>query len=228
MPSRPRRGATYDFQMTRPASIALVACSLGLCACGSKAKSTSVGSTSSPQPIAASAPTTSTATSGQTPASPATSGGTKASTTHTATEPAFTSQPSSSEASSSAAAIVRAHGFTPVNTSDYHPSQTLRVLVGTRTGSGDGYIQSAFFFVDGRYIGTDSSAPSAALKVVSQSDTEVTLAYTLYRPADALCCARGGEAHVRFQLNNGKLVALDPIPPVGSSRGGEFEGKGRR
>ena len=74
----------------------------------------------------------------------------------------------------------------PKDTSDYHPGQTLRVLVGTRTGSGDGYGQQAFFFVDGRYIGTDTKDPSAHVKVTSQSDTEVTLAYPLPRPRPAV------------------------------------------
>jgi hypothetical protein len=115
-----------------------------------------------------------------------------------------------------------------VNTSDYHSSQTLRVLVGRRAAAGDGYSQSAFFFVNERYIGTDAIQPSATLRVVSQGDTEVTLAYPLYRRGDAMCCPGAGEAQVRFQLNNGKLVALDPIPPVNSGSGGEFAGKGRR
>ena len=55
---------------------------------------------------------------------------------------------------------MRAHGYTPNNTAEYHPTQTLRVLVGTRTGSGDGYGQQAFFFVNGRYIGTDARNPA--------------------------------------------------------------------
>jgi hypothetical protein len=93
------------------------------------------------------------------------------------------------------------------------------VLVGTNAGSGDGYDQRAFFFLDGKYIGTDSSQPSAGIHVVSQSDTEITLAYTLYRPHDSLCCPGGGQARVRFQLNNGKLTPLDPIPPINSTTG---------
>jgi hypothetical protein len=121
---------------------------------------------------------------------------------------------------SQALATVKAHGYTAPHTSDYHPDQTLRVLVATRTGSNDGYAQQAFFFVGGRYIGTDTSTPSAGIEVVGQGDTEVTLAYRLYRPNDPLCCARGGQAKVRFQLNNGRLVALDPIPPVSSSTSG--------
>ncbi len=115
--------------------------------------------------------------------------------------------------------MVLAHGYTPDATSDYHPTQTLRVLLGTRTGSADGYNQRAFFFLDGRYIGTDASQPSASLSVVSQSDTEVALAYALYRSHDAFCCPSGGHAVVHFQLNNGKLVPLEAIPPVSSSSG---------
>jgi hypothetical protein len=87
------------------------------------------------------------------------------------------------------------------------------------SASGDGYGQQAFFFVNGRYIGTDASQPSATLRVVSQSDTEVTLSYPLYRKGDALCCPGGGQTKVRFQLNNGKLTALDPIPPLSRKAG---------
>jgi hypothetical protein len=118
-----------------------------------------------------------------------------------------------------ALAVVRAHGYTAEDTADYHSNQTLRVLIGTGSHSNDGYDKQAFFFVDGRYLGTDSSRPSAQIGIVSQSDTEVTLAYRLYRPNDPLCCPGGGTAHVRFQLNNGRLVPLDPIPPLSSSTG---------
>jgi hypothetical protein len=52
--------------------------------------------------------------------------------------------------------------------------------------------------------------------VVSQGDTEVTLAYPLYRNGDPLCCPGGGQALVPFQLNNGKLAPLEPIPPSSS------------
>jgi hypothetical protein len=115
--------------------------------------------------------------------------------------------------------VLRARGFTPTNTSDYHPQQALEVLVGMHIGSGDGYGQQAFFFVNGRYIGTDASRPSATLRVVSQGDTEVTLAYPLYRSGEPLCCPSGGQARVHFQLNNGKLTPLDPIPPLSSKTG---------
>ena len=135
-------------------------------------------------------------------------------TTRSAPEPAFTQEKPASESEAAAAALIRSKGFTPNNSSEYHSNQALRVLVATRTGSGDGYGQQAFFFVNGRYIGTDTKDPSAKLRVVSQSDTEVTVAYPLYRRNDALCCPGGGQATVRFQLNNGRLTPLDPIPSL--------------
>jgi LppP/LprE lipoprotein len=161
-------------------------------------------------------------TAGQTASTPTTTKtesrqSTPAQSTRTATAPAFTKETSGGEGVDQAVAVVKAHGYTPDDTATYHHNQTLQVLVATRTGSADGYAQQAFFFVDGRYLGTDTSTPSAGIKLVSQGDTEATLAYRLYRPGDPLCCARGGEATVRFALNNGRLVPLNPIPPANSS-----------
>jgi hypothetical protein len=221
--------------MTRPpiaasAVLALAACAAVLGGCGSsQTKTVSVAGapaiTTSSTP--ASTATQSTATTTTAPATTSTTtpptstaGGTAApGPTHTAPEPEFTQQESHAEGVSEAAAVLKASGYTPAETSQYHANQTLRVLVGTKPGSGDGYDQQAFFFVGGRYIGTDTKEPSASVKVLSQSDTEVTLAYPLYRSGDALASPSGGVATVHFQLNNGKLVALNPIPPANSSAG---------
>lgn len=166
--------------------------------------------------------TTSTATTPttSTPAQTTTNGGTSApTTTRTAPEPAFAQQETHAEGIDAAAALVRARGYTPNDTSEYHPDQTLRVLVGTRTGSQEGFGQQAFFFVGGRYIGTDTKEPSATVKVAAQSDTEVTLSYELYRPGDSLSSPSGGQATVHFQLNNGKLTPVGKIPPASSTSG---------
>ncbi|HTB71215.1 MAG TPA: LppP/LprE family lipoprotein [Solirubrobacteraceae bacterium] len=196
-------------------------CAAALSACGSGTKTVTVSSappvsqttaTTTPTSAKTTSTATGTTTTSTTPASGA-SGGT---TTRSAPEPAFTKQEASVEGASGAAAVVRAHGYTPNNTSEYHADQALRVLVGTRTGSSDGYAQQAFFFVNGRYLGTDTKAPSATVKVVSQADTEVTLSYALYRKGDPLSSPSGGEAHVTFQLNNGKLTPLGAIPPASS------------
>jgi LppP/LprE lipoprotein len=196
----------------------VVAASLAFAACGSGTKTVSVSGEAASHPATgASAPrTTSQPASTSTTPAPTT---TRSATTRTAPEPAFTEHERSNPALGKAAALLREKGFTPTNTADFHPGQALEVLVGVRAGSGDGYGQQAFFFVNGRYIGTDTSQPSAALLVLSQSDTEVTLSYPLYRHSDPLCCPGGGHASVRFQLNNGKLTPLDAIPPVSSKNG---------
>ncbi len=53
--------------------------------------------------------------------------------------------------------------------------------------------------------------------MLSQSDTEVTLAYPLYRQGDSMSSPSGGQAQVRFQLDNGKLVALQAIPSASAT-----------
>jgi LppP/LprE lipoprotein len=164
--------------------------------------------------------TTPTTTTSTTPAPTSTDGGTAApGATHTAPEPEFAQQEAHGEGASEAVGVLKARGYTPVEPAQYHANQTLRVLVGASTGSSDGYGQQAFFFVAGRYIGTDTKEPSATVKVIAQSDTEVTLGYPLYRQGDPLSSPSGGQATVHFQLNNGKLVALDPIPPASSTTG---------
>jgi hypothetical protein len=196
-----------------------------LAGCGGGTRTVSVASappavqttsTSTTQPGTTTTPAgTSTSTPTSTGPAPGTNGGTSSpSTTRTAPAPAFTgagasANGSTAEGLSAAEAIVRAKGFTVSAASDYHPDQTLRVLVGTRAGAAEGNGQQAFFFVDGRYIGTDAKQPSAQVHVVSQGDTEVTLAYAL---------AGGGQATVRFQLNNGKLAPLGEIPSASARK----------
>jgi hypothetical protein len=201
----------------RAALCATCALALALSGCGGSTKTVTVAST----PAASAGGTTTATTPAKTPPATVPSTGTTGptGTTRTAPEPAFTEPEAKAEGASAAAAVLRSRGYTPNDTAEYHPSQTLRVLLGTRTGSGDGYGQQAFFFLDGRYLGTDAKDPSAQLKVVSQGDTEVAIAYPLYRHSDPLCCPGGGQRVVHFALNNGKLTALDPIPPASSTSG---------
>jgi hypothetical protein len=209
-----------------PAPLLGVALAALLAGCGGGTKTVDAstplpeGTTSTSAPrtsTTTSATATSTTPTSATTAPPSESGGTASpSTTRTATAPAFThgggtgtttTGGEGGEGLSAAEAVVQAKGFTVASPSDYHSNQTLRVLVGARTGSAEGNGQQAFFFVDGRYIGTDAKQPSAQIHVVSQGDTEVALAYAL---------SSGGQTTVRFQLNNGKLVPLDSIPSANS------------
>ena len=219
-PRRVRARDEYDGAMrsTLISLLAAAAVVLGalLAGCGGGTKTATVSGAPSVTQTGASTPTATTTTPrSKTPAGAEHATG----TTRSAPEPAFAQEKTHGEGASAAAALVRTKGFTPNDMSQYHSNQALRVLVGTRTGSGDGYGQQAFFFVNGHYIGTDAKDQSATLRVASQSDTEVALAYPLYRKNDPLCCPGGGQATVRFQLNNGRLTALDRIPPVQRTAG---------
>lgn len=201
---------------------AALTAAIALSACGSSATTTAsslrtVQARSSSQPVGGAQHTTPTPSASAPQAVPRSVQPSGVPGRRSAPAPAFTQQSSSSEGLAGALRVLGGYGFTASDTSTYNPGHTLRVLVGKRTGSSDGYSQQAFFFEGERYLGTDASASSAAIKLVSEGDTEVTLAYSLYRPSDSLCCPSGGEAKVRFQLDNGQLQALDPIPPASST-----------
>jgi hypothetical protein len=111
-----------------------------------------------------------------------------------------------------AEATVSAKGYTPSVTYSYKPSSTLGVILGMRA-PGD---ERAFFFVNGRFIGTDTSDPSAGLTVTGQSDTSATISYLLFKPGDKLCCP-SSHATVTYALDNGKLEPQGPIPSSSST-----------
>jgi hypothetical protein len=109
-------------------------------------------------------------------------------------------------------AKVESLGYTRVDRSTYRASQPVAVLVAAQGGAADAGLQHAFFFADGRYIGTDARAPSAHIRVSSQTGSTVTLSYDLWRRDDPQCCPTAGSVTVRFRWAQGSLVPLDPIP----------------
>jgi hypothetical protein len=106
-----------------------------------------------------------------------------------------------------ATALIRKKGWTPTVTFGYSPKRTLSVILASKST----YVMQAFFFVNGKYIGTDTSDPSAAISLNSQDDTSATLSYSVYDPGTPL---KSPDAliPVRFVLDNGKLVPADTIP----------------
>jgi LppP/LprE lipoprotein len=116
---------------------------------------------------------------------------------------------------------VAAAGYQVVDPGTYRSDYSLHVLIGA---AGDGSAvprhQQAFFFAsDGRLLGQDAPLPSASLLVLGQGPSTVALAYQLYAPGDADCCATLGKAAVRFRLDRGRqLLRLDPLPPDAARR----------
>lgn len=111
-----------------------------------------------------------------------------------------------------AVTVVKRHGYTPDTTRWWIGSRGLNAIVATATRSGDGYAHRAFFFQNGRYLGTDAGLPSRQIIQLWGDGETVALLYVLYRPSDPNCCPTGGGAIVRFHWNGRRLVALDRIP----------------
>jgi hypothetical protein len=188
---------------------ALLACAGLLTGCGSGSTQTvSVANTeASAPPITTTTTSSSATTTSTTTQSTTTSTVTSSSSDSTRTQsgPAFAQTTTSDDLATGVSSALAAHGYTPTGASDFNPQNTLQVVVGNRTG---GTGEKAFFFVNGSYIGTDTSAASQSVSVVASSDTEVTLGYALVHPDGS----PAGTVDVRYALNNGTLGPLDPIP----------------
>jgi hypothetical protein len=202
---------------------ALAALLPALAGCGSSSTPQTVTVTAPPPSSTATTGTTTTATTPQrttgagTPATP--SGGTRApSQTRRSPAPAFTRTTGGTQAGGdlgAAETTLARLGATAVSTSTYDANQTLRVLIGVRRNT---TFQQAFFFDGTRYLGTDAKASSGKIAVTAHGDTDVTLSYGIYGAGDRDCCPSGTPRTVRFELDGGHLVALDPIPDTALRR----------
>jgi hypothetical protein len=135
-----------------------------------------------------------------------------ATTTETGTGTPPTVAAAANPPAAEAVADVEAKGYAVQDTAGYAPQQRLSVLVGVLRSSADGTAQKAFFFADGAPIGTDTAEPSAAIRVVSQSDDTIGLRYALYDKRDPQCCPTAGDAIVSYHWDGQSLQPLQTIP----------------
>lgn len=130
-------------------------------------------------------------------------------------EPASQS-PSPATAEAAAGKYIQSRGYTPDAAGSWQATDTLNAVTATKAGSSaDGAPQLAFFFVDGRPIGTDTLQPSAGISLLWSTDNTIALQYRLYNPDDPQCCP-SHSATVRYHWTGSELVPLDPIPPYNS------------
>jgi serine/threonine protein kinase len=114
---------------------------------------------------------------------------------------------------SAAASYVYKQGYAPQPGSPpWDPDTPLNVIVAAYTGGASGPLK-AFFFGDGKYLGTDTPDGSGGLSAKRDDGTMVTLTYPIYAVGDPQCCPSGTQ-DVRFSWTAGQLEVLDPIPPV--------------
>ncbi|MET9259903.1 LppP/LprE family lipoprotein [Amycolatopsis sp. NPDC004079] len=113
-----------------------------------------------------------------------------------------------------AEAVVQAKGYRPYPGTSWVSADGLQVILATIAESADGYANRAFFFHDGKYLGTDTSADSAGIQEAWSTDTTIALSYELYNTEDPQCCPTANTATVRYHWTGTRLVPLDAIPPA--------------
>lgn len=116
-----------------------------------------------------------------------------------------------------AVAVLQQQGFEAVALKRYRGDQQLRVLLGRPQGVPEGG-RRAFFFVEGRLVGTDAPDTSGALSVFRTTSKRVTLKYRLYEPDDDACCPEAGEQKVRFEWDGQQIQVLDMVPEATARR----------
>lgn len=132
-------------------------------------------------------------------------------TSTTSTAPAPPANPDAPLSLHAAEQTLGARAYTALSERDWRPDQRLKVLIGVGRPV-NARAELAFLFVGDRFIGTDTSTPSASIAVVAQDDDSVTLRYALYRPGDAVDDPSGGSADVTYAWDGARLVPRDQIP----------------
>ncbi|SFQ05832.1 LppP/LprE family lipoprotein [Amycolatopsis rubida] len=108
--------------------------------------------------------------------------------------------------------LVRSKGYTPNSDTSWPRPKDLNVIVALKSDAQTSSSQMAFFFHDGRFLGTDTATPSANMSKKAQDSTTITLSYQLYQANDPNAENTGGAADVRYHWTGSKLEPLDPIP----------------
>lgn len=107
-------------------------------------------------------------------------------------------------------------GFSPAPRFAQTPDgfgHTLYAWHGTCQGSADGYCQKMFFFIDARYLGTDTSAESTSIADYQTGGTgTITVTYANYGKNDPLCCPSRQPVTISFRWNGTKLIPSGTPP----------------
>ena len=114
-----------------------------------------------------------------------------------------------------AESVVGANGYQVVNPDRYSARQRLRYLLGANPARSK--MRVFFFLGDRRWLGTDSSEPSARVAVAHSDVNSVQVTYSLYRPSDPDSAPSAGTKTVTFRWNGSRLTPLDAIPSADPS-----------
>lgn len=110
-----------------------------------------------------------------------------------------------------AVAVVESRGYVVERARrDWNPDADLKALIGTSPEGG----QLAFFFVNGDYLGNDSTETSGRIRVEESDGLEVTLSYGIYEPGDELSEPTGTPVPIQFRYDGATLEPVQSLPLI--------------
>lgn len=112
-------------------------------------------------------------------------------------------------------ALIRTKGYTVSGTI---PNATVKTASGATlsawlgiTGN-DGYNQFVFFFLDGKYLGTDTMKPSIEITSVMPRGHGITVTYPVYTSHDSFADPTGTPVAITYTWTGNRLVPNKPHP----------------
>ena len=88
----------------------------------------------------------------------------------------------------------------------------LTAWIAAATQSQDGYNQFVFFFLNGRYIGTDTAKPSLEITSAEAVGQGIAVTYPVYRKGDSFANPTGTPVTITYTWNGTRLVPNKPYP----------------
>lgn len=103
-------------------------------------------------------------------------------------------------------------GTTPTATVKTTSGDTLTAWITTATQSQDGYNHLVFFFLNGKYIGIDTTKPSLEITSAKAAGYGIAVTYPVYKKSDSFANATGTPVTITYTWNGLKLVANKAYP----------------
>ncbi|QSO47469.1 LppP/LprE family lipoprotein [Alicyclobacillus mengziensis] len=89
--------------------------------------------------------------------------------------------------------------------------ETLSAWIGVKMGS-DGYNQFVFFFLNGKYLGTDTAKPSLEITSAKAAGNGIAVTYPVYRKNDSFADPTGTPVTITYAWNGSELVPNKSYP----------------
>lgn len=103
-------------------------------------------------------------------------------------------------------------GTTPTATVKTTSGDTLTAWITTATQSQDGHNHLVFFFLNGKYIGTDTTKPSLEITSAKAAGNGIAVTYPVYKKSDSFANPTGTSVTITYTWNGSKLVANKVYP----------------